>query len=88
MIAYVSQGGAILISAVEGIWDIPNFPTWMGSTGFALIFGFILYLGRDRFIERLISFFVGVVIISFIGLLLLGVTQVHANSLLSQDWPA
>ena len=88
LIAYVSQGGEILISAIEGIWDLPPTPTWMGSTGFAVIFGAILYLGRDRFIEKLNSFFVGIVIISFIGLLLLGVTQVNPNSLLSQDWSA
>ena len=88
LIAYVSQGGKILISAVERIWDLPNLPAWMGSTSFALIFGIILYLGRDRFIERLNSFFVGIVIASFIGLLVLGVTQVHPTSLLSQDWSA
>ncbi|BAY82822.1 aromatic amino acid permease [Calothrix parasitica NIES-267] len=88
LIAYVSQGGEILISAIEGIWDLPDLPTWMGSTGFAVIFGTILYLGRDRFIERLNSFFVVVVITSFIGLLLLGATQVNPNSLLSQDWTA
>lgn len=88
LIAYVSQGGKILISAVEGIWDLPNLPPWMGSTSFALIFGIILYLGRDKFIERLNSFFVGIVIASFIGLLVLGVTQVHPTSLLSQDWSA
>lgn len=88
LIAYVSQGGEILISAVEGIWDLPDLPTWMGSTGFAVMFGAILYLGRDRFIEKLNSFFVAIVIASFIGLLLLGVTQVRPNSLLSQDWTA
>jgi len=88
LIAYVSQGGEILISAIEGIWDLPPTPTWMGSTGFAVIFGAILYLGRDRFIEKLNSFFVAIVIASFIGLLLLGATQVNPNSLLSQDWSA
>lgn len=88
LIAYVSQGGEILISAVERIWDIPHVPAWIGSTGFALIFGTILYLGRDKFIEKLNSFFVAVVIASFIGLLLLGVTQIHPTSLLSQDWSA
>jgi len=88
LIAYVSQGGEILISAIEKIWDIPYLPSWMGSTGFALIFGCILYLGRDKFVERLNSFFVAIVIISFVGLLVLGVTQVNPNSLLSQDWTA
>jgi tyrosine-specific transport protein len=88
LIAYVSQGGEILISAVEKIWDLPDLPAWMGSTGFALIFGVILYLGRDRFIERLNSFFVAIVIASFVGLLLLGVTQIHPTSLLSQNWSA
>lgn len=88
LIAYVSQGGEILISAIEKIWDIPYLPSWMGSTGFALIFGCILYLGRDKFVERLNSLFVGIVILSFIGLLLLGVTQVNPDSLLSQNWTA
>ncbi|MGF1672191.1 MAG: amino acid permease, partial [Rivularia sp. (in: cyanobacteria)] len=88
LIAYVSQGGEILISAVEKIWDLHHIPAWIGSTGFALIFGSILYLGKDRFIERLNSFFVAIVIASFIGLLLLGATQIHPTSLLSQDWSA
>lgn len=88
LIAYVSQGGEILISAVEKIWDIPDLPAWMGSTGFALIFGVILYLGKDRFIEKLNSFFVGTVIVSFVGLLLLASKQVHPTSLLSQNWSA
>ncbi len=89
LIAYVSQGGGILISAVERIWDVPHaLPTWIGSTGFALIFGGILYLGRDKFIEKLNSFFVVVVIASFIGLLLLAATHIHPTSLLSQDWSA
>lgn len=88
LIAYVSQGGEILISAVEKIWDIPHLPTWMGSTSFALIFGVILYLARDRFIEKLNSFFVAVVIASFVGLLLLSSTHVHSTALLSQNWSA
>ncbi len=68
--------------------DIPDLPAWMGSTGFALIFGVILYLGKDRFIEKLNSFFVGTVIVSFVGLLLLAARQVHPTSLLSQNWSA
>jgi len=88
LIAYVSQGGEILISAVEKIWNLHYLPAWIGSTGFALIFGSILYFGKDRFIQRLNSFFVAIVIATFIGLLLLGATQIHPTSLLSQDWSA
>jgi tyrosine-specific transport protein len=88
LIAYVSQGGGILISAVEKIWNLPSLPTWMGTTSFALLLGGILYLGREKFIEKLNTFFFAIAIASFIGLLVLGVMQVDPTSLFSQDWSA
>jgi tyrosine-specific transport protein len=36
-----------------------------------------MYLGRERFIEKLNSAFVAIVIASFLGLLLLGFGQVN-----------
>ncbi|MBW4612232.1 MAG: tyrosine transporter [Desmonostoc vinosum HA7617-LM4] len=89
LVAYVTQGGEILVSAVEKVWGLQNIvPTWVGTTAFTLLFGGIMYLGRERFIEKLNSAFVGIVIVSFLGLLLLAGGQVKSTQFLFQDWSA
>lgn len=75
LVAYVSQGGEILVSAVEKVLGVQNIlPAWVGTTAFTLLFGGIMYLGRERFVEKLNSAFVAIVLASFVGLLLLGAT--------------
>ncbi len=89
LVAYVAQGGEILVSAVEKVLGLQNvLPTWVGTTTFTLIFGGIMYLGRERFVEKLNSAFVAIVLTSFLGLLLLGVTHLKTASFLFQDWAA
>lgn len=89
LMAYITQGGEILISAVAKVWGVQNLlPTWVGTTTFTILFGGIMYLGREKFIEKLNSAFVGIVIVSFLGLLLLVGGQVKSAPFLIQDWSA
>ncbi|MBD2384095.1 amino acid permease [Cylindrospermum sp. FACHB-282] len=89
LVAYITQGGDILISAIAKIFGMENvLPTWVGTTTFTLLFGGIMYLGRERFIQKLNSAFVAIVIVSFLGLLLLGGGQVKSAQILFQDWTA
>ena len=88
LVAYISQGGEILGSAASSLWGVQNVPTWIGTTAFSLLFGGIMYLGRERFVEKLNSVFVAIVIASFLGLLFLGSTHVRSAQFLFQDWSA
>jgi tyrosine-specific transport protein len=88
LVAYVTQGGDILISAFAQVWGLSTTPTWLGGTVFTLLFGSILYFGREKFVEKLNSAFVAIVITSFFGLLLLGAGQVKSGQFLVQDWSA
>ncbi|BAY43547.1 aromatic amino acid permease [Scytonema sp. HK-05] len=89
LVAYVAQGGEILVSAVEKVLGVQNvLPAWVGTTAFTLLFGGIMYLGRERFVEKLNSAFVAIVLASFLGLLLLGTTQLKTSSFSFQNWSA
>ncbi|ARV62860.1 tyrosine transporter [Nostocales cyanobacterium HT-58-2] len=89
LVAYVAQGGEILVSAVEKVLGVENLlPTWVGTTAFTLLLGGIMYLGREKFIEKLNNAFVAIVLASFLGLLLLGTTQFKTSSFFFQDWSA
>ncbi|MEA5576689.1 amino acid permease [Anabaena sp. UHCC 0451] len=91
LVAYINKGGDILGSAftkIAGLDNILILPNWVGTTTFTLLFGGILYLGKERFIQKLNSAFVAIVIISFFGLLLLGSGQIKSDQLLFQNWDA
>ncbi|MDJ0735395.1 MAG: aromatic amino acid transport family protein [Nostocaceae cyanobacterium] len=89
LVAYIAQGGGILVSAIEQVWGVQHFlPAWLGTTMFTLLFGGIMYLGQEKFVQKLNSVFVGIVIVSFIGLLLLAANQVNPAQFLVQDWTA
>lgn len=88
LVAYIAQGGEILGSATAKIWSVQILPTWVGTTTFTLLFGGIMYLGREKFIEKLNSAFVGIVIVSFLGLLFLAGGHIQSTQLLFQNWSA
>lgn len=89
LVAYITQGGDILVSAISQLWGKQNtLPTWVGTMTFTLLFGGIMYWGREKFIEKLNSAFVAIVITSFLGLLFLGGGQVNTVQFLCQDWKA
>lgn len=89
LVAYIAQGGGILVSAAEKVWGVHNvLPAWVGTTAFTLLFGGIMYLGREKFIEKLNNAFVLIVIASFIGLLFLASMQVNPSQFSFQNWSA
>ncbi len=88
LVAYITKGGEILGSATAKIWSVQILPTWVGTTTFTLLFGGIMYLGREKFIEKLNSAFVAIVIVSFLGLLFLAGGQIQSTQLLFQNWSA
>ena len=89
LVAYMAQGGDLLVSAINHLLgESISFPAWVGTTTFTALFGGILYLGHRRLVESLNSAFVAIVLISFVGLLVLGMTQVNPAQMLSQDWQA
>lgn len=81
LVAYIAQGGEILLRALP-----PSLPNWAGTTIFGLLCGGIMYFGRPKFIEKLNSALVFVVVASFAGLLLLASKQVHLSQFIFQDW--
>lgn len=86
LVAYITEGGEILAYAAAKIGGVHTLPTWLGTTTFTLLFGGIMYLGREKFIEKLNSAFVGIVIISFLGLLFLASRHIQSTQLLFQNW--
>nr|MDZ8037514.1 aromatic amino acid transport family protein [Nostoc sp. CreGUA01] len=89
LVAYITEGGEILGTAIAKLWNVDNsLPTWVGTTTFTLIFGGVMYVGREKFIEKLNSAFVGIVIVSFLGLLLLAGGQIKSSQFLIQNWSA
>ncbi|MCW5315118.1 tyrosine transporter [Nostoc sp. KVJ3] len=88
LVAYITEGGEILGYAAAKIWSVQILPTWVGTTTFTLLFGGIMYFGREKFIEKLNSAFVGIVIVSFVGLLFLAAGHIQSAQLLLQDWSA
>ncbi|MDZ7963190.1 MAG: aromatic amino acid transport family protein [Aulosira sp. DedQUE10] len=89
LVAYTTQGGEILGSAIAKLFGVQhNLPAWVGTIVFTLIFGGIMYLGREKFVEKLNSVFVAIVLLSFLGLLFLAGGQVKSTQLLFQNWSA
>jgi tyrosine-specific transport protein len=89
LVAYMAEGGQMLASAIESTLGMQNhLPAWVGTTIFTAIFGGILYFCRQSLVEKLNSAFVAMLIVSFVGLLVLGVTAINPTQLLHQDWSA
>ncbi|MEH2051170.1 amino acid permease [Nostoc sp.] len=88
LVAYITEGGEILGVAAAKVWGVQILPLWVGTTTFTLLFGGIMYLGREKFIEKLNSAFVGIVIVSFLGLLFLAGGHIQSAQLLFQNWSA
>lgn len=90
LVAYVSRGGGILTAALRSSYlyfSIPrSVPIWAGYVLFVGMFGGLLFWGSDRFIGRLNSLLVAVVVVAFIRLLWLTVGQVEVSRWSNQHW--
>ncbi len=88
LVAYISQGGEILIFFSNKIWDIQQILPGLGGSIFTIIFGGMMYLGREKLIEKINNIFVAIVITSFLGLLLVVSNQVNFEQFYFQNWSA
>ncbi len=87
LVAYMAQGGEILSGAIAHISGVV-VPGWVGPTVFALVFGGLLYWGSEKLVAKFNSTFVGIVILTFMALLVLSSTHVDPGQLVHQNWPA
>jgi tyrosine-specific transport protein len=85
LVAYVAQGGDVLITMLQPLISTP-FPTWAGILGFTLPLSGLVFWGRTDWVETLNSILVGIVLCSFLGLLLFGVRLADLSQLQVQHW--
>ncbi|MTJ09679.1 MULTISPECIES: amino acid permease [unclassified Anabaena] len=89
LVAYMTEGGEVLATTFNQVWQLENIlPHWVGTVSFALVFGSMMYLGRDKLIEKLNEIFIIILLTVFVGLLVLGGMQVQSSQFLVQNWHA
>jgi tyrosine-specific transport protein len=89
LVAYITKGGEILVSAASVVCNVQNvLPEWVGITTFTLLFGSMMYFGREKIVEKLNNVFVAILIASFVGILLLISTHLQTAKLLYHNWTA
>lgn len=100
LVAYIAQGGEILLSAIAKLSPfmpnpaIVNLVTtlsssqWIGTVLFTGVFGGILFWGRSQLVERVNNGLVAIVVLSFLGLLILAIGQIHIEQAVFQNWTA
>ncbi len=90
LVAYVSRGGSVLTTALRNLYvyfSIPKtVPPLAGYVLFVTVFGGVLFLGSERFVGRLNSLFVAVVIGSFLRLVWLTAQKVEVSRWSNQHW--
>lgn len=90
LVAYVSRGGSILTTALRNSYlyfSIPrNVSPLAGHVLFIVVFGGILFWGSERFVSRLNSLLVAVVVASFARLLWLTLGKVEVSRWSIQHW--
>ena len=89
LVAYMTKGGEVLTTTVNQVWKLENIlPHWAGTVSFSLIFGSMIYWGKNNFIEKLNEIFTIILLMAFVGLLLLGGSQIQSSQFLVQNWTA
>jgi tyrosine-specific transport protein len=89
LVAYMTEGGEVLTTTVNQAWKLENIlPQWVGTISFFLIFGSLMCWGSNKLIEKINGIFITIVLISFVGLLLLGGMQFQPSQFLVQKWQA
>ena len=69
----MTEGGEVLTTTVNQVWKLENIlPHWPGIISFFLIFGGLMYWGKDSLIEKINGLFIIILLAAFIGLLILG----------------
>jgi tyrosine-specific transport protein len=94
LVAYVAQGGAILSPLIRAaasiVFVIPTIevPADLGPIAFVTLLGGFLYFGRPRWIDRVNAIFIGILSISFLGLISSMIPQVDIHRVWVQNWAA
>ena len=89
LVAYMTEGGEVLTTTFNQVGKLQNIShQWVGTISFFLIFGSLMYWGKDRLVEKLNGIFIIVLLIAFFGLLLLGGKQFQSSQFLVQNWQA
>ncbi|MEL7143657.1 MAG: aromatic amino acid transport family protein [Cyanobacteria bacterium J06573_11] len=92
LIAYVARGGDLLAEGLQSLANTQGLtfsvPLWAGHVVFSVVFGGLLYFGRDRTISKINTILVAIVVVTFVGLLSLTLRQTHPAQLAYQNWHA
>ncbi|MEI6442446.1 MAG: aromatic amino acid transport family protein [Nostocales cyanobacterium ELA583] len=89
LVAYMTEGGEILKTTFNQVWKLENIsPQWVGTVSFFLVFGSLMYWGKNRLVEKLNGIFIIILLIAFVALLLLGGSQFQSSQFLVQNWQA
>ena len=88
LIAYMLQGGQLLLEYLDMSGVAPGLPTPVGPSLFAALAGGAVFAGSERQIESGNNLLFGGVLVSFFALLALGVPNVDLANLARADVPA
>ncbi|MEL6816603.1 MAG: aromatic amino acid transport family protein, partial [Cyanobacteria bacterium J06598_3] len=103
LIAYTARGGDIIASALTYVQQFLGFsqsafpisqlisqpvPLWCGHVAFSLLLGSLLFWKSERFVGRLNSILLAIIIFAFSGLLTATIPQITLPQLLRQQWSA
>lgn len=86
MVAYVAGTGELFVDFIREITSI-SLPSWIGSLIFLMILGAMLYLGTAA-VDKFNRLLMAGLIISYIGLVGVGIRHVNINFLTHQQWGA
>lgn len=79
LVAYIAEAGAV----ASNFFQIPK---WVGPIGFTSIVGGMLTFGSDTLVAAINNFFVLIVVVTFFGLIGLGIPSIDYNNLLYSDF--
>lgn len=86
MVAYVAASGSLVVDFIDQFTGYA-LSEWMGSLLFALLFGYLIYQGTQA-VDHFNRFLMFGLIVTYIGLVILGGKHVQADRLYRQDWRA
>lgn len=84
LIAYVNGGGRLIENLIADLFQIP-IHHWQGAVIFILLFGSCLFLGA-KFLGRINGILVVGMIASYIGVIVLGVSEINPLYAMRQHW--
>lgn len=84
LVAYSAGSGALFSDFVEGIFGFRPYE-WIGGGLFNLIFGWMVFIGT-RAVDRINRLMMFGLIVSYLGLVFLGIQYVNPSNLKTQHW--